>query len=81
MHRIALQSRGKFLRKGLRGYKAPRNIEDDGYVKEGTLWERVANRFQDNPNPGTLILVRHGKSTFSFILPLFSHLLAWTSDL
>eukprot|EP00981_Chlorochromonas_danica_P009632 scaffold2798_cov160-Ochromonas_danica.AAC.1 len=65
MQRIALQSRGNFLRRGLRGYKAPRNIEDDGYVKEGTLWERVANRFQDNPNPGTLILVRHGESEWN----------------
>lgn len=43
--------------------KPPKNIEDDGYsrYKQRTLWERAANAFQDNPNPGTLIIVRHGK--------------------
>jgi hypothetical protein len=44
--------------------KSPKNIEDDGYsyYKQKTLWERAATSFTDNPNPGTLILVRHGET-------------------
>lgn len=43
-----------------------RNIEDDGYGRnnQGSLWNFVASKFQDHPNPGTLILVRHGEYSF-----------------
>ncbi|RYG98603.1 hypothetical protein EON65_51225 [archaeon] len=40
-----------------------KNIEDDGYsyYKQKTFMDRLASNFQDHPQPGTLILVRHGE--------------------
>ena len=42
--------------------------EDDGLIgnqHKKTVWDVVASKFQPNPNPGTLILVRHGESEWN----------------
>jgi hypothetical protein len=50
---------------------AQKHIEDDGLSsnnkdKAGTsFWDSIASRFSWNPQPGTLILVRHGESVWN----------------
>lgn len=45
-----------------------KELEDDGYLREDdSFFRRIIKKFRKPPNPGTLILVRHGKYLFYII--------------
>lgn len=59
----------------LKRLHSAKNIEDDGYspYKHKSLVEKLAKSFREEPNPGTLILVRHG-NTVLLMLDLLRNL-------
>lgn len=55
----------------------PKNIEDDGYghFEHSSAWDQLEKSLGKRPDPGALIVVRHGKNELNCFEKIFVYFL------